>query len=311
VGPETLHRPGTQTLLPRHTAQLYPFVPVWGQAVTMTALWSPSKALLCASFLALGALLQYTLGGHAAAQTSHRGESALELLRPAAAELAASELFTQRPAGTQVYIDIGSNNGMSVLRFLGFPDMSGVLDASTPYHGKGQWHIVMLEANPMHTQRLQGMAQYLTAFGHTVQLLTPMALSTQHGGNVSFYLDTPDAATYAASIVAGANSHTGEKVTVPTVDIDYLCSTFVLDGLMDSDYVVVKMDVEGAEYDILLQAIAAGIPALWDELYVEFHEDNNWVLKGTALEQEARRKRALVERQMVEQFGLRVGVWDR
>lgn len=46
---------------------------------------------------------------------------------------------------------------------------------------------------------------------------------------------------------------------------------------MDSDYVVVKMDVEGAEYDILLQAIAAGIPALWDELYVEFHEDNNWV----------------------------------
>ena len=46
---------------------------------------------------------------------------------------------------------------------------------------------------------------------------------------------------------------------------------------MDSDYVVVKMDVEGAECDILLQAIAAGIPALWDELYVEFHEDNNWV----------------------------------
>lgn len=104
--------------------------------------------------------------------------------------------------------------------------MSAVLDASTPYHGKGQWHIVMLEANPMHTQRLQGMAQSLTAFGHTtVQLHTPIALATQHGGNVSFYLETPDAATYAASIVAGANSHTGEKATVPTVDIDYLCST--------------------------------------------------------------------------------------
>ncbi len=155
------------------------------------------------------------------------------------------------------------------------------------------------------------MSQYLTSYGHTVQLLAPMALSTLQNGNVSFFLDTPDAATYAASIVEGAKSHTGEQVTVPTVDIEYLCSDFVLGGLVDTDYVVVKMDVEGAEYDILLQAIEKGIPALWDELYVEFHEDNNWVLKGTALEGEARRKRVLIERQMVEQFDLRVGLWDR
>jgi FkbM family methyltransferase len=269
---------------------------------------SLAQALLCASCLALGALLQYTLGlrsSHATLAGQGVGQS------PLPPPLAAAPEAFQREAGAQVYIDIGSNNGMSVLRFLNFADTKAVYDSSTPDHGRGQWHIVMLEANPMHAQRLQGMAQYLRAFGHTVQLLTPVALSTQHGGNISFYLDTPDAATFAASTVAGANSHSGEQVTVPTVDIEYLCSTFALGGLMDADYVVVKMDVEGSEYDILLQAIGAGIPALWDELYVEFHEDNDWVLRGTGLEAEARGKRGLVERLMVEQYGLRVGAWDR
>jgi FkbM family methyltransferase len=266
------------------------------------------QALVCASFLALGALLQYTLGLRSSPATI-AGQGVAELAAPPGP--GGDEPSPQRPIGTQVYIDIGSNNGMSVLRFLNFPDTSGPYDASTPYHGQGQWHIVMLEANPLHAQRLQGMAQYLRAFGHTVQLLAPSALSTQHGGNITFFLDTPDAATYAASTVAGANSHSGHEVVVPTVDIAYLCNSFVLGGLMEHDYVVVKMDVEGSEYDILLQAIEAGIPALWDELYVEFHEDNNWVLRGTSLEQEAREKRGVIERQMTEQFGLKVGTWDR
>jgi hypothetical protein len=86
----------------------------------------------------------------------------------------------------------------------------------------------------------------------------------------------------------------------------------VLGGLTEEDYGVVKIDVEGAEYDVLLGAIAEDVPRLWDELYVEWHENNPWVLKGTPMEGEAREKHARIRAQLAEGYpGLKVGEWDR
>jgi FkbM family methyltransferase len=210
----------------------------------------------------------------------------------------------------QVFIDVGTNNGLSVLRFLGVAGVGAPFDASTPKR-EGHWHVAMVEANPYHTERLEAMARDVESFGHSAQLLMPLALSTEDGGNITFFLDSWQSGTYAATTVESSRSISGEKISVPTVDLAHLCGEIVFGGLREDDYVVVKIDVEGAEYDILLQAIESGVPALWDELYVEFHEDNDWVLRGTALEHVSREKHARIVAEMQSRFSLRVGDWDR
>jgi hypothetical protein len=44
------------------------------------------------------------------------------------------------------------------------------------------------------------------------------------------------------------------------------------------DYVVVKMDIEGMEYEVLLQAIVSGLfDSLIDKIAVEWHHNNPYV----------------------------------
>ena len=210
----------------------------------------------------------------------------------------------------QIFIDIGTNNGLSVLRFLSVPGVEPPLRSAGPKR-RGDWHVAMIEANPFHAERLEAMARDVESFGHSAQLLTPLAVAAKDGGNITFYLDTWQSGTYAATTVENSRSVSGEKISVPAVDLAHLCGSLVFGGIKKEDYVVVKIDIEGAEYDVLLQAIEQDIPKLWDELYVEFHEDNDWVLRGTALEHVSREKHAKIVAEMNSRYGLQVGDWDR
>ncbi len=227
------------------------------------------------------------------------------------AGLLASAAPPPRPAA-HVYVDIGTNNGLSVLRFLGVPGVGAVFDASAPTREGATWHIAMVEANPIHLPRLEDMTRDIAEFGHSAELHAPYAIAPTNGTEITFFLDNWQAGTYAATTVPGALSSSGETLTVPTLSLQYLCEDLVLGGLREDDYVVVKIDVEGAEYDVLLGAIAAGVPRLWDELYVEWHEDNQWVLRGTPMEGPARAKHSEINAQLAERFPeLKVGAWDR
>ena len=56
---------------------------------------------------------------------------------------------------------------------------------------------------------------------------------------------------------------------VPVEAIDF--SSWLAENFVSEDYVIVKMDIEGAEYDVLEKVIADGNMPLIDELIVEFH----------------------------------------
>ena len=220
------------------------------------------------------------------------------------------EKIEREPA--QVYLDIGANDGLSAMRFFGVPGLPPVKDPDM--HAKvrsGKWHVVLMEASIRLREHIEWTVRDLEDMGHTVQLLNPMAISTVHGENITFFIDNWWADTHAATTVAGSKSNSGEMVSVPAVDLMHLCTEMVLGGLTEEDTVVVKIDIEGAEYDVLLGAMDQGVPALWDELYVEFHHDNEWTIKGTPMEAPSREKHAAIMREMPEKFGLKVGFWDR
>lgn len=63
----------------------------------------------------------------------------------------------------------------------------------------------------------------------------------------------------------------GRAILVPCIDF----SAWVRDNIDLSDHVTMKMDIEGAEYDILDKMIAEGTIAYIDDLRVEFHD---WIM---------------------------------
>ena len=62
-----------------------------------------------------------------------------------------------------------------------------------------------------------------------------------------------------------------ERPTRQGIDIaDFLKRT-----VREDDFVVVKMDIEGAEYAVVPHLISAGVAPLVDEMFVEVHTDTN------------------------------------
>jgi FkbM family methyltransferase len=67
--------------------------------------------------------------------------------------------------------------------------------------------------------------------------------------------------------VDGGGKILDNMVTVPTIDFSEFLKQF-----KDYDQVIVKMDIEGAEYKVLRHLMKEGTTTIMDELYVETHE---------------------------------------
>eukprot|EP01103_Thecamoeba_quadrilineata_P018348 TRINITY_DN693_c0_g1_i2.p1 TRINITY_DN693_c0_g1~~TRINITY_DN693_c0_g1_i2.p1 ORF type:complete len:120 (+),score=21.40 TRINITY_DN693_c0_g1_i2:585-944(+) len=59
-----------------------------------------------------------------------------------------------------------------------------------------------------------------------------------------------------------------EYESVPSIDI----SSWIQENLNPDDYIVVKMDIECAEYRVLVHLFETGIIGYIDKIYVEFHK---------------------------------------
>lgn len=94
-----------------------------------------------------------------------------------------------------------------------------------------------------------------------------------HDGTVSFIIDPIDGD--GSTLIEGKkidfhNKVSNEEcpvVTVPCIDL----SRYVREMAEEYDVIVLKLDVEGAEYDILEKMLSEGTLALVDRLYCEFH----------------------------------------
>ncbi len=85
-------------------------------------------------------------------------------------------------------------------------------------------------------------------------------------GRVDFF---PGPSTLGSTLYGDkiTGSISSEPVKVPAVDL----SQFLKDKSRPDDYVVLKLNVEGAEYPILRRMLVDGTLALIDRLYVAWH----------------------------------------
>lgn len=68
--------------------------------------------------------------------------------------------------------------------------------------------------------------------------------------------------------------------TRPSIDI----ADFLKRRVKEEDYVVVKTDIEGAEYKVVPHLIASGVTHLIDDCFVEVHTDINSMFQGEKAE---------------------------
>jgi len=100
--------------------------------------------------------------------------------------------------------------------------------------------------------------------------------------------------TQSNTMMPGCEHYTkGKQITVPSIDL----SIWIMQNTEFDDHIVLKLDVEGAEYDILEKMIAIGSIRRINELRVEFHD---WIMPK---EYEARHQK------IIETCPIPIGVW--
>jgi len=171
-------------------------------------------------------------------------------------------LPTTRTVPKCIFIDLGAADGNSFNQFLA--NAYGPV-ASCP---SGQWEALLVEANPQFTPALQAVAaQYpgsVHAYGSTAAYMCQ--------GTTSFSID-PDATNnhWGSSM---KTNHGSTQVTVPTVNVAQLIAENVKKG----DWVILKVDIEGAEYDVMPCLAQSSKATLLDIIFLEEHK---W-LQGSA-----------------------------
>lgn len=192
-----------------------------------------------------------------------------------------------RTATKCMFIDLGAADGNSFNAFLN----NGYGSVANCPNG-GQWEAVLVEANPRFKENL---AQEVNKHPGQVTAYSPSA-AYMCEGQTSFYLDTTTTQhNYWGSSMSSNHPdvvNSGkQKVTVNTVNLNRLLWERTIPG----DYVIVKMDIEGAEFDILPCMVNSPSTALMDALYMEQH-DASWGLAGNSLEMMNQAKQTLVSR---------------
>lgn len=166
---------------------------------------------------------------------------------------------------TKIFLDGGTHLGQGLRRLAG---ISGV-DAT--------WHVHTWEANP-YTH-----AEFKKTLPHPIYNIQSYntALS-DHNGHVTLNIETAclkhqnyespmgqGTSILDMSVWGGVKSIGRFDTTIEVECIDF--SAWIKQHYWDTDYIVLKLDIEGAEYQVLQHMFDTGVLSWINQLYVEWH----------------------------------------
>lgn len=154
----------------------------------------------------------------------------------------------------RLFVDAGANLGIVLSRFV--KDLPGY-----------EFHA--FEPNPA---LLPGLTVNAGATGHPNITIHPAAVWT-FDGDTDLYLGHHESSTLLTGkrVPPQYNQQIDYEHPIRVDCIDF--STWLANTASPRDHVIVKMDIEGAEYPVLRRMAEAGTLSLIDILYVEWHVD--------------------------------------
>mmetsp|Transcript_63225 Transcript_63225/g.110368 ORF Transcript_63225/g.110368 Transcript_63225/m.110368 type:complete len:288 (-) Transcript_63225:40-903(-) len=173
-----------------------------------------------------------------------------------------------------IFIDLGAADGNTFNSFLA----NGYGNLTTCPNGAESWESILVEANPKFQTPLTGEAAKFPT-GKVTSLYSTAAYMCE--GQTSFFLDTNDATNNWGSSMSGNHPDVVNgkmNVTVPTMNLNRILVEHTIPG----DHVMVKMDIEGAEFDTLPCLAESPSASLVDMLFLEEHQPE-WGNIGTTV----------------------------
>lgn len=169
----------------------------------------------------------------------------------------------QRTTPKCIWVDLGAADGNTLQAFL-----DNKYGPVTNCPNGGDWEALLVEANPRFNDTLDKAA---SKYGDRVHLYEATA-AYMCEAHTSFYLDTvtTEHNYWGSSLSPNAQdvkSSGMQKVTVPMVNLNKVLTEMTIPG----DWVMVKMDIEGAEWDILPCLAISPAASLIDRMFIEFH----------------------------------------
>lgn len=169
-----------------------------------------------------------------------------------------------------IFIDCGTHLGEGLAKFI------------ERYKMTADWKIFSFEPNPVAYQ--QAIAKEYGA-GEITFINKAVWINE---GRIKFHAETPPASSRSdgegSSLISlddwtpksAANPGVGEFSDTYEVECLRLAD-FIKSEAGPQDFVVVKMDIEGAEFAVLDDLVKSGAIRLIDHLYVEYHD---WAMKS-------------------------------
>lgn len=225
-----------------------------------------------------------------------------------------------QPGARKIFIDIGANDGASTNFFVNPSKADGNEGIASQGGGQGSimqgmgssgdWEIVMIEANQNFSSRLEYIKNDIMgrnlAKEITIYAGTAIAKTT---GPITFIIDNPKSGETGATTMLESTSAVGPHFTIPGMGIVDLFHTM---RIHHSDYVVLKMDVEGAEFELMRHIITHGLQTRIDILAVEYHDANYWVFgKTDAIRLKYKKLHECLDWMVEEIHGMKMMDWGR
>lgn len=147
----------------------------------------------------------------------------------------------------KVFIDCGANLGQSIDNFI------------KKWVDWREYDILSYEANP-------SLVPHFERFSSVSNVKFENAAVWMQDGTVDFFLCNQGNASSSLVGTKVTGNLDKKPTTVRSVDIDRVVRQYTKE-----DYVILKMDIEGAEYELLDYMLNKGTFDLIDVLYIEFH----------------------------------------
>jgi len=196
-----------------------------------------------------------------------------------------SWVASKRTVPKCIFLDLGAADGNTLKDFV-----AGRYGPVRQCPSGGKWEATLVEANPRFDTSLTVMQGTYPGMVHPLSSHAAYMCEA----DTSFYLDTKNTTITVGDTKKSTNfwgssmseNHVDAKasglvkVTVPTVNVNRL----LYENTIPGDFVLLKMDVEGAEWDILPCMAQASSTSLVDRLLVEIHP-KEWSKAGTTSKQ--------------------------
>ncbi|KAI9100974.1 FkbM family methyltransferase [Phlyctochytrium arcticum] len=173
--------------------------------------------------------------------------------------------------GRGIFVDLGANIGDSVRVFLKEPGTSWTYEFPKPFHLQyNDFECFLFEANPLFNKQLEETKELFAKKPKPVKVtIFPGTLVATEDGFRDMMIDTwSKEHNFWGSSMYGWNEGDEKKMqSLPAKNF----AKFLIDNFAVEDYVVVKMDIEGAEYEVLPHLWNTGAYKLIDVLLVEWH----------------------------------------